>query len=186
MRRYEPLAIGDAFGRDRIRELYAFFPELASLDSANGIQPVEKEKMNRVVLQLRGKVKGSFDFELQVLEGGGVWTCAGKYFTMKTGWTEFLAKEFARQEKDRSEQGEPKLLHVDKDNAASSGFSVQIACEPRPSVHRFELLSFLGNEPEDTAEALLDGLKIDFVPGKPEFKPDELVYLNIAANWSRS
>jgi len=34
-RRYEPLMIGDAFGRDRINELYSFFPELESLDSAN-------------------------------------------------------------------------------------------------------------------------------------------------------
>jgi hypothetical protein len=177
MRRYEPLAIGDAFGRDRIRELFAFFPELASLDSAKGIRPVAKAKMNRVVLQLLSKLNGSFDFELHVLEGGGVWTCGGKYFSMKTGWTDFLAKEFTGQEKDR---GAPKILHVDKDNAASSGFSVKIASEPRPIVHRFELLSFLGNEPEDTADALLDGLKIVIVPGKPEFKPDELVYLNIA------
>lgn len=128
-RKYEPLMIGEAFGRDRINEIFSFFPELRSLDSAKGIQPVSAAKKNRVVLQSRRNLKdGSYDIdvELYVLEGDSIWTYGGRYFPMKAGWTDFLAKEFARQEKDRESGGVPKLLHVDKHNAEAIGFRVEI------------------------------------------------------------
>ena len=141
-RTYEPLMIGNEFGRERINELYSFFPELESFDSAKGIPRVGKATKNRVMLQSTTKVNGSFDRELYVLEGGTVWTCGGKYFSMKKGWAEYLAKEFARQEKDFNEQGVPKSIHVDKLNAAKLGIHVQVANFARDGYERFNYRQF--------------------------------------------
>jgi hypothetical protein len=149
-RRYEPLIIGDAFGRDRINKLYSFFPELGSPDSAKGIprvenkkkNSVEKARTNRVVLQLRSKVNGSYDVELQVLEAGSTWICGGKCFSMKEGWAEFLATEFTRQEKDYNENGYPKPIHVDEENAETIGIRVQIGRLPSDGYSRFNHRQF--------------------------------------------
>ncbi|MDB2497330.1 hypothetical protein N9X25_09310, partial [Verrucomicrobiales bacterium] len=108
MRKYDPLRLGGDFRREQIRELRTFFPELASLDTAKGIDPVDLPISNRVQLLLRSKVHDSYRFDINVFEGASVWSCDNKFFRLQKGWPEFVARNFATQEENAEKGGELK------------------------------------------------------------------------------